>query len=409
MEPTVLIAALIQAGTNIAGEYIRTRQVNVPLKPIDDSQWKLTTLLQDEPKLPLSQPSSNNPPIKSEVGVIEVKSAATVNSNEPTTEKATGVKAGCIPCVPSGTLVWTDKGARVINDIVVGENIIDADGKLAQVVRVMNRPYNGDLISVTLPGQNKPVQWTPEHPVLAIKGTSCQKKHRNSNTLCFPKEHLECSNCDRRYSLEWTNAGDLTSIGKRNLFSKHILLMPQISEEKDVPPLDVYSIANIKSNARNKIKENVPVNRDFLRLLGYYLAEGSVTFQKRGALIRFDFDSKEENLAKDVQELLSTLFGLKSSITRTSNTCRVNASSVILGNFLNNLVGTGSHRKHLPFWLICLPKDKLASLLKGYWLGDGSFNISYNREVASASTVSDDLAYGLRLILNKVGIVHSLS
>jgi len=322
-------------------------------------------------------------------------------------EKATSTASGCIPCMPPDSLVWGNPSIMQIKDISEGQKVIAADGRLTQVLKTMSRDYEGDLVSITIPGQNMPILLTPEHPVLAIRATGCKKN--KGKTLCFPKENEKCLECSHRYEAEWTPAGELTAKGKKNVFSKHIVLMPRFTETEDIEKLDTFNLANVKpAFIRNDVKSQILVNAEFMKLLGYYLAEGSVVFQERGALIRFDFGSKETDLVEEVKDLIDSVFGLKAKVDIGDGTLRVRVSSVILGHLLVNLVGTGAHHKYIPFWILKLPIIKQTALLYGFWNGDGSRYLSYDRQVMAASTSSPQLAFALRLLLHRAGILHHL-
>jgi len=188
-----------------------------------------------------------------------------------------------------------------------------------------------------------------------------------------------------------------------------MVLMPRITECIDISTINLRDIATVNPHyVRNAVKDSISVNEDFMKLLGYYLAKGSVNFGDRGTLVRFDFGSNEQDLVSETISLLYKVFGLRAGSTLEQATTRVYVSSIILGHFLKNLVGSGSHQKHIPMWIIKLPNNKLFALLHGYWNGGGSYGISYSREVMSASTSSRQLAYSLRLILHKLGILHHL-
>ena len=357
---------------------------------------------------------------------LEQETAKRVMAKGPPKEEqvATSIKRGCIPCMPPDSMIWSNPGSVKIKHIYEGQKVIDGDGKLTRVLKIMKREYEGDLISIKVLGQNTPVLLTPEHPVLAIEAIKCKKEA--DRPLCFPKENIMCRDCGRTYRKmpKWVNAGELTAKvtrikwhGKRGRldgaprnFSRHILLMPRFTEEEDVESVNLSTIANIEMPyVRINVKDTILVNRDFMKLLGYYLAEGSVNFGKRGALIRFDFGSTETDLVQDTIELFDRVFGVRAKAMPEASTLRVWVSSMLLGKFLVNLVGTGSHVKHIPYWILKLPVDKQIALLDGYWKGDGYEGLSYGREVMSASTVSPQLAFAIRLLLHRLGILHSLS
>jgi len=365
---------------------------------IQEGTRLITTLLRNKTLLFSPQQPENTEDLAIEQGPVIV---------ETTSQKATAIATGCIPCMPPDSLIWGNPCIMQIKDMSEGQKVIAADGKLTQILKTMSRDYEGDLVSITIPGQNVPIRLTPEHPVLAIRATGCKKN--SGQTLCFPKENKKCLGCSHKYVAEWTPAGELTSNGKKNVFSKHMVLMPRFTETEDIEKLDTFDLANVKpAYIRNDVKAQVSVNTEFMKLLGYYLAEGSVVFQERGALVRFDFGSKETDLVEEVKNLIDNVFGLKAKVDTGDGTLRIWVSSVILGHLLVNLVGTGSHNKYIPFWILKLPVIKQRALLHGFWNGDGSRCLSYGRQVMAAGTSSFQLAFALRLLLHRAGILHHL-
>jgi len=382
MVDKALVGILLQEGGKIISEIIRIRPIhfNRPSKP--------------------SESISQEIPGEGKVEVITLKSSIE--------EKVVDVKTGCVPCMPPESLIWGNPELKQINTLAPGKSVMGANGEYSAITQIMERHFTGDLISITIPHQNEPILLTPEHPVLAIKGIKCKIDRQ---TLCFPKENPKCTNCEfKKYHAEFTAAGDLSTTGKRNSWSKHIVLMPRLSSTTDINQINTTTIANIKPPfIRNKIKESIAVDEHFMKLAGYYLAEGSVNFGERGALFRLDFGPHEKQYTDEVVDLIYKVFGIKAKCYLGKTSRRVYVSSIILGHFFSNLFGSGAANKRIPSWLLTLPTEKQKMLLYGYWLGDGSFHTSYNRQVMAASTSSQQLAFGLRIILHRLGILHNLT
>jgi len=328
----------------------------------------------------------------------------------PEEEKATSIEAGCVPCIPPKTLIWANPSLKTIEELSIGDFVMSSDGKYNQIESILKRPYKGNLISITVPYQTWPILVTPEHPILAIEAKGC--KADRSQTLCYPKENPKCQKCQfyKKYQPEWTPAKDISAIGKRNSWPRHIVLMPILSITKDITSLSISEIAQITPPfIRNKVKAEIAINEDFMKLAGYYLAEGSVNFRKRGTLLRFDFGPTEDTLAQDAVKLLNKIFSVKAKVVPEETSLRVQISSLLLGHFFNNLFGSGANQKQLPGWVLSLPTYKQIALLYGFWLGDGSWHKSYGRDVMAAGTSSRNLAFGLRVILHRLGIIHNLT
>jgi len=339
------------------------------------------------------------------------------------------VKSACLPCVLPTALVTTNPGVKQIQHVVVGDRVLDASGHYSKVTKIWKREYNGELITVTLPYQKEKAMLTPNHPVLVVKGHKC--RHSLARKLCFPKDNPRCNTCahKRTYEPEFVSADKLSATGVRCQWVKHMLLLPRLKIIEDVAEIKVSEVADIgfesfeegwikprKKNAHNRgrsaiaIKDRVMVNNDFMALAGFYLSEGSTTFGNRGAQTRFDFGKNEEDYALEVKQLLLSVFGANAyDLTYTESVIRVCISSDLIGNFFVNLFGKGALNKHIPQWMLTLPISKQKILIEKYWNGDGYqwTNDAETQTKLSATTVSRGLAYSLRLILHRLGIIHS--
>ena len=408
-----IVAVIIQEGSRIASEMLRSRGPSkLKSEPVDLEQFVMDTpsrfpSLQTKPTISIvaEQPAGQTP----STAVININTETAIEKSpqvEIAPGKAKDIATGCVPCMPPDSLIWGNPSIKEISKVAIGSRVIDREGNYTKVLRASQRPYNGDLIEITIPGQNIPIRLTPNHRVLAIKGIGCRRNH--GNTLCFPKE--SCGKCIHRYEAEFVEAGELSTKGKRNSWSRHILLQPVLNGQTDDIILNVMEIANVfPKYIRNRVNEKILINNDFLKLAGFYLAEGSVVLGKRGAVLRFDFGSTEQNLVDETISLLSKVFGVTAKYSKDNSTLRVYISSTILGHFFINYFGNGAAHKHIPQDILILPPQKQATLLYGFWLGDGSWLVSYNRNVLSASTISPNLAFGIKTILNRLGIVHGIN
>ena len=113
------------------------------------------------------------------------------------------------------------------------------------------------------------------------------------------------------------------------------------------------------------------VDEDFLRLIGYYLAEGS----NHRAYIRFSIADDEKRFAKDIVRVVKKVFDLDAQIFRKHNDKKtgteITVCNSILANVFENLCGKGAQNKHIPFAFQQLPINKQLILLKSIYRGDG--------------------------------------
>jgi acyl-coenzyme A synthetase/AMP-(fatty) acid ligase len=284
-------------------------------------------------------------------------------------------------CVPSGNLLITNPGVKEIQDIRVGDKVLTHRGSFMPVEKIFVREYKGEIIKLLTSYSNLPVQLTPNHKVLILK---------------------------KRMPLitEWVRAKDLKigdyvtfpRIAKRR--EKKIIKISDILKERKVKDDYVFP----KKGEKGKIKNEIKIDNNFLRLIGYYIAEGSVTRDT----IQLTFSGEERELAEDNLKLFKKVFGIRARIMKYKGSWEVRADSIILAEFFSHLFGRPAYKKHLPHWILTLENDFLWEFIKGYWRGDGATDLKRRRRIR-ITTTSKTLAYQIKLIFNKLSIVVSLT
>lgn len=288
-------------------------------------------------------------------------------------------------CVPPGTLVMSNPSLKPMEEFKVGDLVLTKEGTYRRVTKTYKDPFNGNLVSIKayhLPE----MKVTPNHKVWASKGNG----------------------------FSWTLAKDL-EIG-----DKIILSFPDM--EQDIENLRTFDYIDTKDltveggkvygghrfGRRNPkarpIPEYIPISKDFLRIAGYYLAEGCTTPQ----YIKFGFNVEEKEYVGDVILTMKKLFNLPATVYPRANSkgVEIQFGCVPLARLFKALFSTGAHNKRVPHFFLHLPEEKLKELVKGYFRGDGS-NTSKGGQRVELDSVSIDLASQLRLILLRMGIVTS--
>ena len=203
----------------------------------------------------------------------------------------------CFGCFPPGSLVKTETGLRPIEKIRRGEKVFTHRGRLKKVHLVFTRDYQGYLIKIRPWKMGETVSLTQDHKILVLKGAPyLHKRYKylsrrlRNNQKRFKKEEF-LKRFQKYFSIEEIKAGEITK--------GDYLLYPIIEEIKDVQMLDLRKFITRKPPRHGKmprgINYKIRVDEDFLKLLGYYIAEGS----SNRAYIRFSLGLKEkEDLLK---------------------------------------------------------------------------------------------------------------
>jgi uncharacterized protein (TIGR00375 family) len=306
-------------------------------------------------------------------------------------------------CLLPDAIIHTYQSIKPIKDIKEKDIVLTHRGNFKKVVKTFRRDYHGVVYNIIPWYFREGLTTTPEHPFFAIKskkGCSWIKgvcKPLCSERVCCKKRFFE------KYIAEWVPAKDLEK--------GDFLVYPRIKRVKDKVGIRLSSNINSKTlyekfilpkaarNWKNPIKDFIKIDKKFCLLLGYYLSEGYLV--KDGA-VAFSFNSKEREYINEVVSLMNNIFGIKNFKidARKKSQADIIFHSRILNEFFRKNCYSGSYRawcKTVPGWVLLLPKEKLAEVLRGWWRGDFGY------------TASRNLANQMKLICLKLGIIPSIS
>jgi nitrogen fixation NifU-like protein len=282
-------------------------------------------------------------------------------------------------CLAPETIVHINGNVTPIMNVSANLKVLGHDGKYHRIEEVITRPYKGKMYRIVAHNIGSTVI-TPDHHILALNASHFLRKYR-SRMKCirdwYPGDELE--------------KGD-------------ILLYPVPNETIDTEkiPLDVE---RPKYDFRSKtLPDEIAVDSDFLRLIGYYLSEGYVRTQRCKGTLGFVFSSKEKSYIRDAILCVKRIFGLEpAEIKESHNAADIKFYSARLARFFSKHFGEGVVNKHIPHWVMLLPLQKQEALLCGLWRGDGYIN----DRVAKFVTISEQLAFQVRNLLLRQEIIMS--
>ena len=320
---------------------------------------------------------------------------------------------GC--CLPE-QIIYTNKGPKEIKDIKVGDMVLTHNGRYKKVLRHWNREFEGTLYGIN--SWNSNIVWlTDEHPVYTKRIIKTPGKF----------EYKE--------EMQWLRADEIKIIhkGKWRLSSKnqkklweHYSVFPKtlINNIESINIIDyldntkfyVNSDGYIDKYRTNKydttklklIKNNIQISKEFMKLIGYFLAEGSY-YKKddKYNAINFTFNINEKEYISEVQSLINNVFNIESTSNNREykTTCDIYASSVIVASFFNKFLGESSKDKYIPNILLQQSIDKQIELLKGIENGDGKIT---NTEV-HIKLANKNLIYDIKQLLANLGYASSIT
>jgi len=302
-----------------------------------------------------------------------------------------------ILCMPGRQKVLTPKGLREIKSIKAGDLVFTHKSVARRVGKVFVRPYAGQIITIKVVGGYK-LCVTPEHPVLAMDGYSLTQ----GATYATTKDRFVWKKAKE------VKVGDYVFVVRPN---------PAGNDGSNTitwgaPPRKTLQIPKntqrtcLRRSIDHILPRSVTVDGDLMRLMGYYLAEGSASL-KNGVI--FSLNRTEKALADDVAQIVKSKFGVEAFQSTKGSKLFVRVYSKRLAILFTQLMGRGSHRKHLPSWVMDIKDERgklLPELVRGAFSGDGSF--SARNDTFDYTTVSRRLAEDMVILLMRIGFYPHL-
>jgi DNA gyrase subunit B len=159
-------------------------------------------------------------------------------------------------------------------------------------------------------------------------------------------------------------------------------------------------------NAQLPVPRYLSVTPELMKLLGFYMAEGSCS-DRQG--IRFAIGKSNVRFLDEMTEALTRVFGLTPQSYSIKRGCGelklVNRVAVLAWQHLFGYGGVDSLTKKIPDLVFNVDESMRLAFLRGYLLGDGC--VTAGNVVFSTS--SRDIASGVSYLLSSFGIVAGIS
>jgi len=315
----------------------------------------------------------------------------------------------CFGCFLPGSLIKTERGYHKIEDLHVGVNVLTHKGRYMPIIRTLWRPYEGNVLDIKTRKSNEITSLTEDHEVFVIKTKNCPHKSRQTR-ICQ-------DGCNKKYCPRFYLNYKVEKLPARQLSINDYLLFPVNQEIKDIEYINLDDYYNREiSNFGPDITEipiKIKADEKFLKLIGYYIAEGS----NHRAYIRFSLGNHEKNFANEIKKLLKDIFNIEAGIHFRKEGKRtgieVSACNSKLSNIFENLCGLHAENKHIPFEFQYLPFEKQKTIIEAIFRGDGYWGrvakCKKERKFKAITTISLVLAEQLRDILLRIRIAPTLN
>jgi len=325
-------------------------------------------------------------------------------------------------CLKGNTKITTNPiyTSTPIKEIKIGQKVLTHTGKFKPVEQVFERKYQGEMIKIETSNLKK-LDITPQHSILGLKreDIKCYQSYSRDNiAICKPPEERSCNKrCTKYKNFSWNPK----FIPAEDLREGDFIATPLPLEIQKNNSVSIdYSLVKTEPKIFRPFKR---INKfifkpDLLRLLGYYLAEGNIQYNrarwnkkiKYPCGVTFVFNINEQNYVGDIKNIISQNFrNLNVTVEKIPrrHTLTISIYSKALAEFIKYLCGSGVNKKKLSPELLNLEPSLQKEILKGFFRGDGQVRIRNkntpgfekkgNRYVAA--TVSEDLAHQLYWLL----------
>jgi formate hydrogenlyase subunit 6/NADH:ubiquinone oxidoreductase subunit I len=283
-------------------------------------------------------------------------------------------------CVPPSTPIITLDGIKPISDVRIGDSVLTHTGSFRKVTRLFNRQYTGKLYTFKTLGNFETLTTTEDHPILVYaKG---------------------------RVSWKFAN-----EISYRTYLTRPII-QEELRKEEIQFSYELYHPAGRGGSFTIELV-SLKCSPALMRLIGYYLAEGASDRYR----VSFDIHKDEENLKQDIVTSVRSVFnaGVSEKPDPDSQGLKLCVDSVRVASFFSQF-GHHCDTKQLPWWMVMLPKESVAEIVKAEFWGDGHYSDKeYRYSTAMHSnffttrTTSKVLALEMQYMLGRLGIVASIS
>ena len=271
-------------------------------------------------------------------------------------------------------IIMKDGFTKQIDKIKIGDEIINGKGGFSKVKNIwINDPKklgHSNLLSIKSYGNYLPIECTPDHKILTT--IKLQKGYRKRNLI-------------------WKEAGDLTV--------EDYIAYPIVNPSKRRKTLNLSQVTFGKRKKSQSVFNKIPVDKNLGLLVGWYLAEGSIS--KNGSQITLAIHKDE---LKQLINLLDSFKGYFTSVKvksiKNSKTTVIHIYGTEFTRMILMIAGR-TENKHISsrFWK--WGRDFIDGLVVGLFEGDGCFT---NKNAVTFCNTRKQLVYQLKSLLLSIRI-----
>lgn len=306
----------------------------------------------------------------------------------------------CLCCDPDTDILMNDLSNKKIVDIKSGDLVFTHKGRIRPVTEIFKREHSGDIYNIKTYGNYKELKITPEHPVYAIKKRGRHDRKWNPTEPDF-------------YEIKDLQKGDYIGIPIPQIEVKnkeYIDVLEYVTQFKNIEETD----GRIKNGEWRSIPRYIPIDEDFMRFCGLFLAEGSYFYRDKEYPngISFCLNNNKEDSREFLYNYAERLgLSVMTWKDRDRNDSNYAISHKLFSCLIKELLGEHSGKKRIHNDLLQLKPELQFKLLLGFAEGDGCEDTDkrYGTKRNIMVTTSPFLAEQLYNILLINNIMTSIS
>jgi len=303
-------------------------------------------------------------------------------------------------CLTSDTLIITHAGLKKIENVDVGDKVLNKDGKFVDVFNKIPKYYSGKILKVK-PSRGIEVGVTPDHRMLVCNRVSTKRREKS-------KRFHNIGRLSTRYELQntWIRASNIVKVklGHTGNNEGQLSYFPIPVDSNDIPNRTI-----LEYKRRDFKNINVDLNNPKLwYLIGVYLADGNLTDDKNSIEM-----SITSNQVDNIQSIVRDIFGKTCKLhpdNRTNKYIRLRLHLSPFAKWLFDNFQEGSFSKYIhPKWLD-VPTECLEELVNALFDCDGTtFTSNQNSTIAKKiDLVNPSISAFIYLALLKLGKFPSI-
>lgn len=303
------------------------------------------------------------------------------------------IPAHCL--LPQEQVHIQDFKLKSIEKITTGDKVFTHKNRWQKVTEIFKREYKGQIYHVISDYFHPGIRVTREHPFYAIKTKKGCCSISKTLGVCKPLCKQSCSRkYYKKYKPEWILA--------ENLEIGDILLYPRYKKVINKKFINIDKILSRNKKGKEKqLPDKIQINKNFCRLIGYFLAEGYTNGRDN---IGFCFNVKEREYVEDIKKVFKEEFNwdvFREYRRKGSNGLELLIDSKQLYQLMDELFFVKGQRKtagykKLPEWALSLDPKLQKEIFLGWWRGDKGY------------TTSRLLINQFKIICLRLGIIPSI-